>query len=298
MLTLTSPRVDEDELEAKKKISVLPMKETPKIRTFEQEHPSLSKWNERITTMKFNMTQAGIIDYFIFFSLNLSRSHLFMGKGAAVGPNFLEVFFFIVTILISVQVLTHLLQHFLTLTANKRKLKQEDIEKMPTLQKMIMDMHFTPLKVDKRNDVFLIRNQSFLKQVRLLVALMMILVGQNYPTYCQCKPLLICLMWVPLSSYWIYHEVSRGMMERKIEGYAMIGSELFTSLLLLFLSIIGLFKVYNSTTFFTNAAVFCLLGGVISELTIGVLGIVFEIKEKCKKKNKDSNDDSNSGVKP
>lgn len=125
---------------------------------FEINHPTLSKWNVRLTTMKFNMTQAGIIDYFIFFSLNLSRSHLFLQTGVNESPSFLEVFFFIVTILISVQVLTHLMQHFLYLTANKRKLKEADIDAMPTLQRMIMDMHFTPLKEDKRNDTFLIKN--------------------------------------------------------------------------------------------------------------------------------------------
>lgn len=72
----------------------------------------------------------------------------------------------------------------------------------------------------------------------------------------------------------------------------MVSSEMFTSLLLINLSIIALFKVFNHTTFFTNAAVFCLLGGVISELVVGVLGICFEVTKKCRKKKEEPEADA------
>ncbi len=151
---------------------------------------------------------------------------------------------------------------------------------------MIMDMHITPLKSKMKKFSFFIRNHSFLKQVRFLSALVIIIIGQNYPSYCSVKPLIICLGWLPLSTYWIYQEVTQGMMLRKIEGYAMIFSEFFTSMLLVFLSIIGLFKIHEKTDFFTNGAIICLIGGVASEVLLVVFGIIFEVCSKCKKKKK------------
>jgi hypothetical protein len=115
----------------------------------------------------------------------------------------------------------------------------------------------------------------------------------------MAKPLIITLFWIPLSGYWIYNELKYGMMERKIEGYAMVASEFFTSMLLLFLSIIGIFKVYTKTKFFTNGAIVCLLGGVISEVLIGVLGIMFEVIGKLKKRfKKDKNGKNKKIAKP
>lgn len=123
------------------------------------------------------MTQAGIIDYFIFFSLNLSRCHLFFLPGVNTKPKFVEVFFFLITFLISVVVMLHILQHFLILSRNDKRLTEKEIEELPIIEGMIMDMHITPLKHKMKKNSFLIRNQSFLKQIRLLGALMVIIVG-------------------------------------------------------------------------------------------------------------------------
>jgi hypothetical protein len=232
------------------------------------------------------MTQAGLIDYFIFFSLSLSRSHLFFGSGVGQKPSVIEIGFLVVTFFVMIHIVFHILQHYLILDGHKKPLSEEQIKEQPNFNKLILDMHFSPLKETSKNNSFLIRNHSLIKMVRLLLALLVILIGQNYPTFCIVKPLIITLGWVPLSGYWIYYQLFVGLMERKIEGAAMILSELFTSCLLIFLSIIALLKTDNTIEFFTSAVIFCLIGGVVSELIVGILGIIFEIRGKCKKKNK------------
>ena len=143
----------------------------------EKQHPGLYKWNRRFTTLRFNMTQAGLIDYTIFVSLNWSRTHLFFLPGVNTKASATEICFLIVTCIVGVQVTLHILLHFIYMNKHKVRLSDEQIEDLPIVEGMIMDMHITPLKSKMKKYSFFIRNHSFLKQVRFLSALIIIIVG-------------------------------------------------------------------------------------------------------------------------
>ncbi len=130
LMTLNSPRVEDfdkkinsDEEKQKAKESKSDKKEKEKSE-MEKQHPTLYKWNRRFTTMRFNMTQAGLIDYTIFVSLNLSRVHLFFLPGVNTKANATEICFLILTCIVGVQVTLHILLHFVYL--NKHKVRLSD----------------------------------------------------------------------------------------------------------------------------------------------------------------------------
>jgi hypothetical protein len=157
-MTLSSPRVENSVSTITKEIAKEESHPVTARKTFEKENKSLIKWDKKFTTLKFNMTQAGLIDYFIFCSLNLSRCHLFMLPGVNTKPKFVEVFFFLVTIAVNVQVALHIMVHFQHLLKNKKRLTPEQIEELPIVEGMIIDMHISPLKPDLKKFNFFIRN--------------------------------------------------------------------------------------------------------------------------------------------